>query len=250
MSQIKMTVIALIALASSAGAPTAKAQEEEQENFVWITNTNGMTWKGTSRNTSRLSFNDSDKPKVAQIVVPEHASFDQIDVRECVNLTNLVFRPPSARRWHHESWPLDGGVWRNTSHLTIHPTPSLRTIAMRPEMIQRTNMDIEGQNNVIPAWLLTIEWTTNWQVGDPPKMEIRTTTTARGKEVEVVWRTGKLQIADAVSGEWKDYNGSSPLRFPLINPFAHPKDMQFFRIKPEEEEEPEDNQGTPTQPEK
>ena len=240
--------IALIALATSAGTQTAQAQE--QENYVWITNTNGMTWKGTSRNTSRLSFNDSDKPKVAQIVVPEHASFDQIDVRGCVNLTNLIFRPPTARSWHPNNWPADDGYYANTSRLTIHPTPSLRTIAMQPQMIPKTDMEIGGRNNVIPAWLLNLEWTTNWQVGGPPKMEIRTITTANGKGVEVIWRTGNLQIADAVSGEWKDYNGSSPLRFPLINPFTHPKDMQFFRIKPEEQEEPEENQGTPPQPEK
>ena len=232
-----LMAIALIALAS-AGTETAQAQE--QENYVWITNTNGMTWKGTSRNTSRLSFNDSDKPKVAQIVVPEHASFDQIDVRGCVNLTNLIFRPPTARSWHPNNWPADDGYYANTSRLTIHPTPSLRTIAMQPQMIPKTDMEIGGRNNVIPAWLLTIEWTTNWQVGDPPKLEIRTTTTSG--RVEVVWRTGNLQLADAVSGEWKDYNGSSPYRFPL----ASAKDMQFFRIKPEEEEE--ENQGTPPQP--
>ena len=81
-------------------------------------------------------------------------------------------------------------------------------------------------------------------------MEIRIITTDREWEIEVIWREGILQIADAVSGEWKDYNGSSPLRFPLINPFTHPKDMQFFRIKPEEQEEPEENQVTPPQPEK
>ena len=72
-------------------------------------------------------------------------------------------------------------------------------------------------------------------------MEIRTT---QREEVEVVWRTGSLQLADAVSGEWKDYSGSSPYRFPL----ASAKDMQFFRIKPEEQEDPEENQGTPPQP--
>ena len=65
-------------------------------------------------------------------------------------------------------------------------------------------------------------------------MEIRTISTSRGKEVEVIWRERNLQIANDVSGEWKNYTGVSPYRFPL----ASAKDMQFFRIKPDEEEEP------------
>ena len=52
-------------------------------------------------------------------------------------------------------------------------------------------------------------------------------TTANGKEMEIVWGAGTLQTANAVSGEWRDYIGSSPLRFPLISA----KDMQFFRVK-------------------
>ena len=99
---------------------------------------------------------------------------------------------------------------------------------------------------LIGSLLLALEWTTNWRAGDPPKMEVRTLTTSNGKEVEVIWREGNLQIADAVSGEWRDHLGSSPLRFPL----AAAKDKQFFRIKPEEEEEQEENQATPPQPEK
>ena len=217
-----MMAIALIALAFSAGAQTAQAQEEEQENYVWITNTNGITEKRVMTGISYIIFGDYEKARVAQIVVPEHASIGSISVRGCVNLTNLIFRPI-------------------TSRLIIYPTPSLRTIAMRPEMMERTTFVLDGAQQshddvVIPAWLLTIKWTTNWQAGDPPKMEIRTTSTVRGKEVEVVWREGILQIADAVSGEWKDYNGSSPYQFPL----ASAKDMQFFRIKPEEEEEPDE----------
>ena len=222
-----LMAIALIALAASAGAQTAQAQEEEQENYLWITNTNGITEKEVIMRRSFIYFDEWKKPEVAQIVVPEHANISSIDMRGCVNLTNLIFRP-------------------TTANLTISPTPSLRTIAMRPEMMQRTDLSISGgqvgNNGIrIPAWLLMIEWTTNWQAGDPPKLEIRTT---QREEVEVVWRTGSLQLADAVSGEWKDYSGSSPYRFPL----ASAKDMQFFRIKPEEEEEPEENQGTPPQP--
>ena len=73
-----------------------------------------------------------------------------------------------------------------------------------------------------------IQWTElfPWDKFEPPKLEIRTHTTANGTEVEVVWRDGKLQIADAVAGEYRDHLGSSPLRFPL----AAAKDKQFFRI--------------------
>ena len=232
----KTIAIALIALAASAGIQTGQAQAEEQENYVWITRTNGITEKRVMTGISYITFGDYEKARVAQIVVPEHASIGSINVRGCVNLTNLIFRPPA---------------YSTSSKLFIDPTPSLRTIAMRPEMMERTYFKITGgqagHNDIsIPAWLLTIEWTTNWQTGDPPKMEIRTITTNNGNEVEVIWRASTLQIADALNGKWRDHSGSSPYRVPL----ASAKDMQFFRIKPEEEEEPEENQGIPPQPEK
>ena len=246
-----LMAIALIALAS-AGIQFTQAQEEveEQENYVWITNTNGITEKEVITRRSFIYFDDWEKHEVAQIVVPEHANIGSIDIRGCVNLTNLIYRPASARSWQSSLTHPNGGYYTHADKLSISPTPSLRTIAMQPQMIPKTEINIGRSANVIPAWLLSLEWTTNWQVGDPPKMEIRNITTSRGKEVEVIWREGNLQIGDAVNGEWKDYNGSSPLRFPLITPFVHPKDMQFFRIKPEEQEEPEENQGTPPQPEK
>ena len=59
-------------------------------------------------------------------------------------------------------------------------------------------------------------------------MEIRTHSTDNGKELEVIWREGNLQIADAVSAEWKDYSGDSPLRVPLA---VNSKAQQFFRIR-------------------
>ena len=236
-----LMAIALIALASSAGSQPAQAQE--QENYVWITNTNGITEKRTlSRPASHLMFSEDARPRIAQIVVPEHAVIHYIDVYGCVNLTNLIYRPSSVKSYN------SANQVRETGWLTIigDDRTGLRTIATQPHVQRKTKIHLRGETNVFPAWILNLEWTTNWQVGDPPKMEIRNITTARGKEVEVIWRTGNLQLADAVSGEWKDYNGSSPYRFPL----ASAKDMQFFRIKPEEEEEPEENQGTPPQPEK
>ncbi len=45
------------------------------------------------------------------------------------------------------------------------------------------------------------------------------------KELEIIWRNGTLQIANAVNGKWEDYSGPSPLRVPLW------KDKQFFRIR-------------------
>ena len=228
----KTTAIALIALAFSAGAQTAQAQA--QENYVWITNTNGITWKADMTGKSSIWFSEDNKHKFAQIVVPEHASIHSIDMTRCHNLTNLIYRPPTPKQWKSNSFHPDGGTYEDVPDLLITPSRALRTIAMQPEMMGKTYIVAGGW---ISANILTLEWTTNWQAGDPPKMEIRTTTTAGGREeVEVVWREGSLQHADAVNGKWKDYIGSSPYRFPL----AHPKDIQFFRIKPEEEEEPDE----------
>ena len=234
----KTIAIALITLAVSAGIETAKAQEEEQENFVWITNTDGIIWEGKlPPMSSHLRFDESIKTRIAQIVVPEHAVIDLIDVTACANLTNLIYRPPRARAYPGQprTAPYQDHGW-----LTIRgdSKTGLRTIAMQPEMIPKTAIELRargGNHLVYYHWFLTLEWTTNWQVGDPPKLEIRTQTTSNVKEVEVIWRTGTLQIANAVNGEWKDHNGNSPYRFPL----ASAKDMQFFRIQPEEEEEPE-----------
>ncbi len=225
--------IALIALAATAATQTAQAQEEEQENYAWITNTNGRTWKEIlSPATSHLMFSEGARPLIAQIVVPEHAVISYIDVYGCANLTNLIYRPPAVKFYDGHS------DLRETSWLTIRADnlTGLRTIATQPHIQRRTQIEMRGANNVFYKWLLNLEWTTNWQAGDPPEMEIRIITTDREWEVEVIWREGILQIANTVNGEWKDYYGINPYRFPL----ASAKDMQFFRIKPEEEEEPDE----------
>ena len=246
--------IALIALASSAGSQTTEAQE--QENFVWITNTNGNTWKKSiptiysDEMRSKLYFNGSDKPKIAKIVVPEHARIHEIDVTGCANLTNLIIQLTTGKVWRTPHNNTSTKQWVNTE-LMIHASGSgLRNITAPEEMMHKIliaggidERNIFGRNiRSFYAWLLRIQWT----VADPPKMEVRRHSAENGIELEIIWREGNLQIADAVSGEWRDHLGSSPLRFPL----AAAKDKQFFRIKPEEEEEQEENQGTPPQPEK
>ena len=247
-----MTAIALIALASIAGIQTTKAQE--QENYVWITNTNGVTWKETlAGKNSQLHFTDyhSIRPTIAQIVVPEHTRISEIDVSGCANLTNLVIQPSTGKVWGRPNSSNPHTEWMDTDLIIDASGSGLRQIIARRTMINSIKFpvdirDVDSWGNTtayLQAWKLAIEWTEwtdGWERFEPPKLEIRTHTTTNGKEIEVIWRTGNLQIADAVSGEWKDYSGSSPLRFPLTNPFAHPKDMQFFRIKPEEEEEPEE----------
>ena len=235
--RIKTTMaIALIALAVSAGTQTAQAQE--QESYVWITHTNGMTDKAFIRDSVGLK----DDKSIAQILVPEHARIHKIDVRGCANLTNIIIQPNTG-------WSTYDGRWRN-NNITIHAYGSgLRNITATDEMMGKIEMvggiSRSGTNNNIYgifAWLLRIQWT-ELQL---PKIEVRRHNEENGIELEIIWRTGNLQIADAVSGEWKDHIGNSPLRFPL----AAAKDKQFFRIKPEEEEEQEENQGTPPQPEK
>ena len=233
--RIKTTMaIALIALAVSAGTQTTQAQE--QENFVWITNTDGITWKEImAGNNTHLHFRDylTIRPTIAQIVVPEHARIHIIEVDGCTNLTNLIYRPSSPKYSY-------GQDFREASLLTIvgnHQT-GLRTIPTQPHMQRRTQITVRTSDNnsnpVFYSWILNLKWTTNWQAGEPPNLEIITRHNNGRQEIQVVWREGILQIADAVSGEWKDYTGVSPYRFPL----ASAKDMQFFRIKPEEEEAP------------
>ncbi len=160
--------------------------------------------------------------------MPEHAYIWFIDVRNCVNLTNLVIQPPKAKRHLN-------GAWRDYYKLVIDAFDSgLRNITAQRTMI---NNSITLENAVVGGTaILSFALAIQWTELKLPKVEIRTHTTANGKEVEIIWRAGTLQIADAVSGEWRDHSGSSPYRVPL----ASAKDMQFFRIKPEEEEEPDE----------
>lgn len=198
--------LAVIVLAGSLAPSKAQAQE----NFAWITNTNGVTWKaeiqGSHLTEQSLIFTGINRPKVdrreiAEIVVPEHASISVINVRGCVNLTNLVLHPARTASWF-------------TGKLHIRAEGSgLRNITCQKSLANL--IDLSEDN-----WW-AIQWT------ELPKMEIRTHATDNGPEVEIIWRNGTLQIADAVNGEWKDYSGSSPLRVPL----AIAKPQQFFRIR-------------------
>ena len=211
---LHLALLALIAAGLLAVPPETQAQEPE--NFVWVTNTKGMTWKKEilqdSHELSTLFFylaEGVDKREIAQIVVPEHAIIAKINVERCVNLTNIVFQPAIPK-----SFTRDGQV-RELEILEIWAWPSgLRNITCSKTMRDRL------------ALLGTPWWPIYWTELELPKIEIWTLATANGTEVEVVWRDGKLQIADAVAGEYRDHLGSSPLRFPL----AAAKDKQFFRI--------------------
>lgn len=79
--------IAVVALASSLAPSKAQAQE----NFAWITNTNGVTWKEQINSFGQLYFGiETEEPIIAEIVVPEHAIISDIFVSRAVNLTNIV----------------------------------------------------------------------------------------------------------------------------------------------------------------
>ena len=84
--------LAVVALASSLAPSKAQAQE----NFAWITNTNGVTWKKEITKYGTLSF--SSCASVAQILVPEHALIDHINVQGCRNLTNIILLPATTGR--------------------------------------------------------------------------------------------------------------------------------------------------------
>ena len=114
--KINLALLALIA-AGLLAVPPEKSQaqappENHPENFAWITNTNGITWKKLISCfdysfwedgyilCGYLEFDESEKPKIASILVPEHASIKRIYADECVNLTNIVLNMDEAKVTH------------------------------------------------------------------------------------------------------------------------------------------------------
>ena len=232
--------LALLALIAAGLLAVPPEKSQAQENFAWITNTNGITWKREiviprGHAIARLAFEsrlegESDRPdksKLASIFVPEHVIINEIHVDGCVNLTNIVFQPARAGYGYSGS-----GRFRTSPLIILGENSGLRNITAQRTMMNSIRFRF---NPLIPFWALNLQWTEL----DLPKIEMRMRTTANGQEVEVVWKEGTLQIADAIQGEWRDHIGASPLRFPLV---VNSKDEQFFRIKrietPSREEPP------------
>ena len=214
------TKLAIIAACLCACLPT---QVQAQENFAWITNTNGVTWKKYINDFGNLELFAQDQ--IAEIVVPEHVLIDQINVEACDNLTNIVIHPATTGRVF-SSVPLLSG-----DDLVIFAGGSgLRNITCKKTMRDLIRVYHGYSKFQAEGWA---GWPIQWTDLEPPRTVIRTLSTANGKELEIVWIGGTLQIADAVNGKWKDYSGNSPLRVPL---WLGAKDKQFFRIKPEEDE--------------
>ena len=205
--------IVVVALANSLAPSKAQAQE----NFAWITDTNGVTWKQEPNQFGQLWFSYEGGQEIAEIVVPEHANITDILASYAVNLTNIVIHPvrPSRVHFHRKTATLlinsafDSGLLNITCHKTM-----LDHIILNGDALFH-----EGEWAILQR---PVRWT------ELPKMEIRTHSTDNGPELEIVWREGNLQIADTVSGEWKDYSGNSPLRIPLA---VNSKPQQFFRIR-------------------
>ncbi len=219
--------IVVVVLAGSLAPSKAQAQE----NFAWITNTNGVTWKapitspdGNSKG-GRLFFHYGDGvEEAAQILVPEHANIDQISAWGCVNLTNIILQPAKPRSYSVTS----GGLFEDATRIIISASDSgLRTITCQKTMRDHIDLYVGSPEFKQGEWVMPIQ--VQWiELKELPKMEIRTHATDNGPELEIVWRDGNLQIADAVNGKWKDYIGNSPLRFPL---WLGAKPQQFFRIR-------------------
>ena len=209
--------IAVIVLAGSLAPSKAQAQQ----HFAYATHTNGVTRKygiaGNVHGRDRLDL--SYEKTIAEILVPENANIGYINVWGCVNLTNIVLQP--AR-------PLKDS---DTALLTIFAgNTGLRTITCKQTMRDLTVIQLGARRFHAGRW--GAEWAVQWVDLELPKMEIRTHATANGPELEIIWRGSNLQIADlqiadAINGKWKDYNGNSPLRIPLW--LAKPQ--QFFRIR-------------------
>ena len=201
-----MALLALIAAGLLAVPPETQAQAppENPENFAWVTNTNGITWKREiqihSRDVvARLAFesrlegesDEPDKLKIASIFVPEHAIINRIDVEGCINLTNIVIQPARA------GYGYSGSGRFRTSPLTITGENSgLRNITAQRTMMNSIVFSFPENSrwslllynfvgtayNWIPALALTIQWTEL----ELPKIEMRMRTTANGQEVEVI----------------------------------------------------------------
>lgn len=108
------------------------AATETQANFAWITNTNGIVWKrDISYSFRTLSFGESDKSKVAQIVVPENTDINHIFVTDCINLTNIVIQTNN---------PIEVSM-RNTR---------LQNITVRPGMEWKVWLVIDSKDTRIP----------------------------------------------------------------------------------------------------
>ena len=248
-----LALLALIAAGLLAVPPETQAQAppENPENFAWITNTNGVTWKKEiryissygSRSGASLNFESEkiDKPKIASILVPEHAEITAINVKGCVNLTNLVIQPARSGYYVHVRTVGQPPTkfFRDKPLVIEAENSGLRNITAQKTMANSIVFEFHHVRHNdfvrIPALALTIQWTE--PEPEPAPIEIITHATDNGPEVEVIWRDGTLQIADAVNGEYRDHLGSSPLRFPLLSA----KDMQFYRIgrsEPPTTEEP------------
>ena len=212
-----LALLALIA-AGLLAVPPEKSQAQEP-NFAWITDTNGITWREKIHD-EEIAFEKAEKPQIAEIVVPEHARVSEIDVRGCINLTNLVIKPKQGTKQgtYSHDWLYIYGYGSGLRNITA-PRTMINGISLGSPVVGPWD---EPQR--INAWSLAIQWTE--LEPEPPRIEIKTHSTANGKEMEIVWGDGTLQIADAVNGEYRDHLGSSPLRFPL----AAAKNKQFFRI--------------------
>ncbi len=209
--------------------------QAQEPNFAWITDTNGITWREKIEPPVPDPWPSKDWPEetrgyhlilrndksIAEVVVPEHARIAYIDVRGCINLTNLIIKPKQGVG-NFLSWVGETGRW-----LHIYGGGSgLRNITAPRTMINSILFQsvTSYRESWLRAWVLAIQWTE--LKPEPPRIEIKTHADANGKEMEIVWEDGMLQIADAVNGEWRDHFGVSPLRFPIATDSA-----KFFRIK-------------------
>ena len=153
--------------------------------------------------------------------MPEHANLVGILAWGCVNLTNIILRPANPRSFSR-------GLVEDATKMHIRADGSgLRTITCKKTMRDLIHLYVGSPRVQAGEWVMPsqVQWI---ELKELPKMEIRTHSTDNGPEVEIIWREGNLQIADAVNGKWKDYNGDSPLRIPL---WLGAKPQQFFRIR-------------------
>ena len=161
-----------------------KTTAQEQEPFVWMTNTNGITWKQPVEST----INQSNNEDLVKIVVPESVVLSSIDIDGCVNLTNLVIHTDPEKQ------KAEGG------ELLVRAADSgLRNITIQPGLAWQVRIEQKrSDSDYLGIFVVAVTF------AEPPKLEIRTFQGTSGLEVEVVWRESSLQAADNVDGSWKD----------------------------------------------
>ena len=186
MSRWKTFGLLMVVACLLSGPMEIQAQEP---NFAWITDTNGITWREKIEPPVPNPWPSKDWPEetrgyhlilrndksIAEVVVPEHARISWIDVRRCINLTNLVLKPSKAEHSYYDEMMIIRAFGSGLLNITA-PRTMINSIGYC------CLGDTAPMTDFPFVWTLAIQRTEL----ELPKIEIRTHATANGKEMEIV----------------------------------------------------------------